>query len=169
MIVAIGGTSNAGKTTLARKLRNYYSLKNTCIICQDDFIKPIKNLPIVYEHIDWEHPDSIDFERFKEAIIANSYENELVIVEGLMVYWQPEIVQLFDKKIFVTIDRSIFRKRKANDIRWGREPLWYIEHIWESYLKFGIPKTLMDKDDQFLIINGSSSYSMDEITKFIAL
>ncbi len=144
MIVAIGGVSRAGKTTLARKIRDLFAGKKVTVLCQDDFVKPVEQIPSVGDRIDWEHPESIDHVALKKAILAENKENDMVIVEGLLVFYDPETVKLYDKKILIEIDYETYLKRKKKDSRWGTEPDWYIQHIWDSYLQFGKPKDDID-------------------------
>jgi nicotinamide/nicotinate riboside kinase len=163
MIIAIGGVSTAGKTTLAGHLRNYFQQKKTSILCQDDFVKPVELIPLINNRINWEHPDSIDHIRFKDAIEAEKRENDVVIVEGLMVFWHPLTQPLLDKKIFIEIDYSLFRKRKNIDYRWGDEPDWYIEHIWKSYMQFGLP---INKNG-VLFVNGNKRLVLNQIISYL--
>ncbi len=163
MIIAIGGVSTAGKTTLAKQLRDYFQNKKVITLCQDDFVKPVEQLPTINGRIDWEHPDSIDHERFLHAIMAENKENDLVIAEGLLIYWFQPLCKMFDKQLFVTIDYQTFVKRKAHDNRWGHEPEWYIEHIWNSYLKFGQIAQL----NSIFQIDGSRHISLQPIINYL--
>ncbi len=145
MIIAIGGSSTAGKSTLAAKIGEVYDHKRVKILCQDSYVKPESEIPLIRDHIDWETPDSIDFKKFYNAIVMASEQNEIVIAEGLMIYYHRQTVDLFNKRLFVEIDKATFLKRKARDLRWGKEPPWYMEHIWKSYLQYGIvPPVLND-------------------------
>jgi len=36
----------------------------------------------------------------------------------------------------MTVSKETFLERKRNDLRWGKEPEWYMEHIWESHQQF---------------------------------
>lgn len=163
MIIAIGGVSTAGKTTLAKQLRDYFRHKKVITLCQDDFVKPVELIPSINGRIDWEHPDSIDHVRFLNAVVAESRENDLVIAEGLLIYWFEPLCKMFDKRLFVTIDYQLFVKRKANDNRWGHEPDWYIEHIWQSYLKHG----QIEKVSSILQIDGSKHISLAPIINYL--
>ncbi len=163
MIVAIGGASNAGKTSLARQLRDFYAQKRVALLCQDDFVKAVENIPTVRNHVDWEHPDSIDHEKFYQAIKAENTQNDLVIAEGLMVFWHLKTVQLFDKSIFITLDYNTFSRRKARDNRWGYEPEWYVEHIWLSYLAFGQPPA----HPAPLMVNGNQALKLKPIIEYL--
>ncbi len=160
MIVAIGGCSNSGKSVLAKKLAETQPDKKSVILCQDDFTKPKPEIPLFKNHTDWEVPESIDFRKLKEAIIENSGKFDIVIAEGLMIYHSPDINKLFDKKLFVNIDKETFFKRKRNDLRWGKEPEWYINHIWESFLKYGQPP---ENDNEIIFIDGTKEFNIQEI------
>ena len=50
----------------------------------------------------------------------------------------------------------VFYKRKREDTRWGKEPDWYIDYIWDSYLKYG---RLRDSDSKTLYVHGTEDWS----------
>ena len=54
-----------------------------------------------------------------------------------MVYHFPELYNMLNYRIFIELGEEEFIKRKREDLRWGREPEWYIRHIWDSYNRFG--------------------------------
>ena len=164
MIIAIGGVSTAGKTTLANKLRDYFSHKKTSLLCQDDFVFPIEKIPKIHDRIDWEHPASIDHQKLLKTLLAEKQQNEIVIIEGLMIYWNVEIQKYFDKCIYIEINKETFLKRKAKDNRWGGEPEWYIEHIWNSFKKYGFAP----KNPKLFVIKGDQAVSMDKVIHHLA-
>ncbi len=137
MIIGIGGCSNSGKSALAIDLKQYYSDKNVKIFCQDDFVKRRDFLTKINDHIDWEVPSSIKIEEYITAVKEAERQYDMVICEGLFAFWFEKLNQLYHKRIFINIDKATFISRKKADFRWGHEPNWYIEHIWESYLKYG--------------------------------
>lgn len=163
MIIAIAGVSQAGKSTLAGSLRSVLRTSCTTILCQDDFVRDPEAIPTINDHIDWEHPDSIDHERFRQAILAEGQRNQYLIVEGLMVLWDSETRRLFDKCIFIEIDKPTFLERKSADDRWGIEPEWYVEHIWNSYLRFGYNPGSQD----CLVVNGCQSIDLQQIITYL--
>ena len=136
MLIGIGGVSNAGKSSLALRIKNYYSSKKVAILCQDDYAFPSEKIPLIKDHIDWECPESIDFINFEKAVIDAMAENDVVIAEGIFAYHHNNSNKLFDKKIFLTLDSRFFFMRKNTDLRWGKEPDWYIEHIWNNHIKY---------------------------------
>lgn len=135
ILIGIGGISNSGKTELAKSLkRNFYNEK-VAILCQDDYVFPKDKIPKINGHIDWEITDSVDFIKYREAVISATYSNDIVISEGLFGFFDQQLVDLMSFSIFLTLDYKSFYNRKINDLRWGREPDWYIEHIYNSFLK----------------------------------
>jgi len=136
MIIGIGGISNAGKSRLAKKIRQHFSDKSVKILCQDDFAVPTHKIPQINEHTNWEIPDSIDFDRFYQEILKESKKYDIVIDEGLFVFYDDRLNRLYDKTIYLSISRNSFMERKKKDLRWGKEPDWYIHHIWDSHHRF---------------------------------
>ncbi len=163
MIIAIGGCSTSGKSALAAEIAKHLPGKKVKILCQDDFTYPTPEIPKINGHTNWEIPESIDFGLMKKGIKEAAKDNDLVIAEGLMIYHDPEINKMFDKKLFVDIDRDTFWERKHHDFRWGKEPDWYIEHIWNSFLKYGQPPA--DKD--VIFIDGKKPFETEKIISLI--
>ena len=141
MVIGIGGCSNSGKSELAEQLNNFYNTQNVKVLCQDDFVKRRDFLTSINEHVDWELPSTIFINDYINAVKDASKTYDLVICEGLFAFWFDELNKLYDKKIFLELDEITFKTRKRKDLRWGKEPDWYIEHIRQSYLKYGLPKT----------------------------
>lgn len=162
MLVGIGGASNSGKSWLAKKLKGLLHNKDVLILCQDNYVYPTDKIPLIKDHTNWEIPESIDFQKFKTEIIASNAQYDYVIVEGLMVFQFEDINQILDKKIFLNISKEEFFKRKSIDLRWGREPDWYIQHIWDSYLKFGIvnseDKSILQLSSEFIDVNKALNF-----------
>ncbi|MFT4568250.1 MAG: nicotinamide/nicotinate riboside kinase [Saprospiraceae bacterium] len=166
MIVGIGGVSRAGKTTLANLMAKLFLArgKSVGIIHQDKYVHEESALPRIRDSVNWEHPSSIRIEDFREAIVDAEKENDLVIAEGLLCFYNPEITDLMDRKILVTISKDTFLERKKEDLRWGSEPDpdWYMEHIWHSYLKYGKPQTA-----EYFTINGNQYFDLITVVQYI--
>ncbi len=160
MIVGIGGVSNSGKSNLAKKIKDHYHTQKITILCQDDFTYPVDQLPKINGHIDWETPETINFEEFKRAVLRAKSDADIVIAEGLFAFYDEQITELYDKKLFIEISYETFLARKKLDFRWGKEPDWYIDHIWNSYLKYGRPVHLTP---DYIIIDGEKSVDVDQI------
>ncbi|MDP3461257.1 MAG: hypothetical protein Q8S18_00545 [Bacteroidales bacterium] len=164
MIVGIGGVSTSGKTTLASRLKVALPSKSLLVICQDDYINHINDIPKIKSRVDWEHPLSINQNTLHEAILSGTDKAEIVIAEGLMIFQNYVISSLFTRRIFIDLNYATFKERKKADNRWGSEPDWYVEHIWNSYLTYGLPEKNM-KD--ILRIDGAKSYDITQIINYL--
>jgi len=160
MIIGIGGVSNAGKTTLAKRLKESLAPLKVKTLCQDDFPNPVNQIPMINDHVDWEIPQSIDISNYFKQVLEASKKYDVVIAEGLFAFCDERIVRHYDKKIFMTISKETFWKRKSKDFRWGKEPEWYMDHIWESHFKCGALHTL-DKDT--LILSGDGQIDLNQL------
>jgi len=145
MLIGIGGPSRAGKTTLSRLLGESYSKSGLHIIVvhQDEHVVDEEELPMIRDKRDWEVPSSIDWASLYASVKQAMDLADVVIVEGLFCFHELRLTQLMDVKIFVEIDKDLFVHRKKEDLRWGSEaePEWYVQHIWDSYERYGIPLT----------------------------
>lgn len=156
-MVGIGGISRAGKTSLARLLKKEIEARDYSVVLfhQDHYTYPTQFIPRIRDHLDWESPFSIDFSRFRNSLLKAKQHIDIVLAEGLFAFYEPSIRDLYDMKFFIQIDKKTFLERKEKDERWGKEPLWYIQHIWDSYLKFGlIPET----ETEYYFIDGKEEY-----------
>ncbi len=164
MIIGIGGVSMAGKSSLARAIKAQYTRKEVSILCQDDFIMPLHSMPQVKGKTDWENPASIDFDEYIASVVARDIETDVVIAEGLFAYHDHSLAKLYDKKIFLEISSDLFFERKKSDTRWDIEPEWYIQHIWKSYLKYGV---VADDAHDILRLDGTRSIDIDLLMNYI--
>lgn len=157
MVIGIGGLSRAGKTSLAEKLADYYGRERVTILHQDDFVNPEDEIPKIHDRIDWEHPGSMNFKGLIQAI-KNS-DTGIVIVEGILVFFNSDLRSLFDKKILLEIDKPTFLDRRHQENRWGHEPEWFIQHVWDSYWKYGRPENL----DEYILIKQNDELDFDNL------
>ncbi len=154
--IGIGGVSRAGKTTLSNYIKSLYPKKSIFLIEMDRFVKNEADIPKIRNHTDWEHPISVDFKRLKEALKKALNTYDIVITEGILIFYSEELNQLFDKRIFINVPKTVFYKRRKKEKRWGAEPDWYLDYVWESYLKYG---KLKDSDNNTLYVHGTEYWS----------
>ena len=143
-IIGIAGGTASGKTTLAKKVyeasQNYGSV---IMIRLDDYYKKIEGK--TYEErtlVNYDHPDSYDSKlliehlndlkngksinrptydfvnhnRSDETVLINPAN--VIIVEGIMNFAIPELLKMFDIKLFVdTADDIRFIRRLKRDMR----------------------------------------------------
>lgn len=163
MIIGIGGVSRAGKTTLSEKLKKRLKGKSIKLFNQDDFVKKT-GLPVIHNHVDWEHPDSIDWRRLKKEVKAAREKTDIIIVEGLFAFYDRAMAGQYDHSVFVQIDKDVFFSRKRQDLRWGKEPEWFIRHIWNSYQKYG---KLPDEIKRVIWVSGTATADLEPLVQLL--
>lgn len=163
-IIGIGGVSRAGKTSLAQYISEWFDDKTIKILHQDEFIVPKSDMPFIKNQIDWERPEIIDFVSFRKEILKEKEQYDYIIAEGLLVYHNPEVFGLFDKKIFLKISKETFLNRKTLDYRWENEPDWYIQHIWNSHFVYG---TVPSGSKDVLCMTGENQFKSGIIKNYI--
>ena len=158
MIIGISGGTGSGKTTVANRILESVSASEVVFIQQDSYYRNLTDLPLDYRGLaNFDHPDALDNEllvnhvrRLKagEAIElplydfkTNSRLNEtrsveskpIVIVEGILIFVDPRLLEQMDIKVFVdTPDDIRFIRRLRRDIaERGRT----VESVIEQYLE----------------------------------
>lgn len=143
MIIGIAGGTGSGKTTVAKKIKEKIIDKHTVVMMQQDsYYKDHSDIPFEErEKINYDHPNSIDMElliKHLKALINGSTveipiydfkthtrknitrrENpgDIVIIEGILIFTNKELRELFDYKIFVdTPDDIRFIRRLKRDL-----------------------------------------------------
>lgn len=160
MLIGIGGVSQAGKSSLAKQLMTHF--QNVRVFSQDDFVKPANEIPKIRDRTDWELPESIDHHRLANEVEKALESEPLIIVEGLFAFNFQSLNRLYHKCLLVEIDEPTFLERRKKEIRWGEEPLWFIQHVWGSYLKhFDRPKR------DHLTVSGMVPFDLDKIVAYI--
>lgn len=153
--IGIGGLSRAGKTSLAYFIQSQLLPHRSIIIHQDNYPNPERQIPRINELIDWEHPQSLnELEMLKDihnAALVHSY----IIIEGIFAFAYPQITKLYHCGFEVQIDKECFLERKNDDHRWGIEPHWYKNHIWDSHFKY---RLITEQTFPFIIVNGKEAF-----------
>ena len=168
MVIGIGGVSRSGKTSLAFLIKRLAEKRGetATVISQDDFAMAKSKIPKIRHRIDWERPESIDFQRYKNDIVDKQVPYQHVITEGLLNFWDVETDALFDRRLFVIIKKDIFISRRLQEKRWGFEPKWFIEHVWKSYLTYG-QTVLAQPKNGVLLLSGNDDFDEELIAGFL--
>lgn len=142
-IIGIAGGTASGKTTIAKRLKELAEPHGKVAMLRlDDYYKDMKHMTLEERRkVNFDHPDSYDIElliqhindlqnniAIKKPIYDFVYSirseeteivepSDLIIVEGILIFCFPELLQLFDMKIFVdTPDDIRFIRRLKRDI-----------------------------------------------------
>lgn len=157
LIIGICGGTGSGKTTVANRILESVSASEVVFIQQDSYYRNITDLPVDYRHIaNFDHPDALDNDllvnhvrRLKagEAVELPLYDfkthtrmietrhvepKPIVIVEGILIYADPRLLEQMDIKVFVdTPDDIRFIRRLRRDLaERGRT----VESVIEQYI-----------------------------------
>lgn len=161
ILIGIGGVSRAGKSKLASYLKQH--LTDAELINQDNFTKKKSDIPTIKGRIDWEHPDSIAWNSLEVKIHKSLQNHSYTLLEGLFAFYNRTIENQMSLKINLSIDKQRFLNLKEIDQRWGNEPKWFIEHIWQSNLRYG----QINDEPQLLKIHNIEDYHYQSILKRI--
>ncbi len=142
LVIAIAGGTGSGKTTVANVILERVGADRIAYIPHDAYYKDLKDLPPAQrEQVNFDHPQSLDtwmlvehIKRLKswQPIELPVYDfkthtrtdktihiepQPVIIVEGILIFAEPELRELFDVKIFVDTDADIrFIRRLQRDI-----------------------------------------------------
>ncbi len=126
MIIGICGGTGSGKTTIARKITEAVGRRNVILLEQDSYYRNLEDMPLdERRQTNFDHPDSIDSEmlmnhlkRLKngDAVEMPIYDfkthtrsrktehlepKPVVIVEGILIFSEPRVLNLLDVRVFV--------------------------------------------------------------------
>ncbi len=143
-ILGIAGGTASGKTTVAKKLKELATpYGKVSMLRLDDYYKDMAHLSLEErKQINFDHPDSYDFDlilkHIDDLLNGKSIEkpiydfvlsvrtkdtetvepSDVIIIEGIMIFTDERLRNLFDMKIYVdTPDDIRFIRRLKRDIR----------------------------------------------------
>jgi uridine kinase len=142
MIIGICGGTGSGKTTIANAILQSVSACEVVFIQQDLYYRNLKDMPLDYRNAaNFDHPDAIDndllanhLKKLKagEPVELPIYDfrthtrlpattpieaKRIVIVEGILIFAEPRLLEQMDIKVFVdTPDDIRFIRRLKRDI-----------------------------------------------------
>lgn len=155
--IAVAGGTGSGKTTISNALLGKVGSNHIAYLPHDAYYKDLSHLSQSQrESVNFDHPDSLDTPLMSQHIqqlqngqpveipiydFTNDRRTEqtehvapapIILVEGILIFAEPELRKLFDVKIFVDTDPDIrFIRRLKRDIaERGRT----VESVIEQYL-----------------------------------
>ena len=168
LIIGIAGGTGGGKTTVVHQIMNELPCPEVGVISQDSYYKETNNL--TYEErtkINFDHPRAIDFDLLISHLndlkagkiidqpiysfvthnrtddTISTHPRKVMIVEGILIFTNPEIRDLFDIKVFVHADSDerLIRRLKRDIAERGRD----MEEVLTRY-----QTTLKPMHEQFI-------------------
>ncbi len=195
-IIGVTGGSGSGKTQFLNRLLDQFTPTQVCLVSQDNYYKSREEQPIDDNGIkNFDLPDSINFEEFKNDIIAlkegravsrleytfnnpNATPKQIelspapvMVVEGIFVLYDQEIAKVLDLKVFIEakdyikLKRRIIRDDKERGYDLDDVLYRYEHHVMPTYDKYIKP---YKKDANIIIPNHTDfSEAMAVLSSFI--
>jgi len=170
ILIGIAGGSGSGKTVVARTIVRELGSKRVVIIDQDSYYKDLEQVPFRdREARNFDHPDAFDSDLMRQhlrdlleghAIEQPVYDyaqhrrtNEtrrigdhlVVVLEGILIFHDPELRALMDIKLFVDADSDVrlIRRLRRDMTERGRTVdailRQYEDSVRPMYLEFVEP------------------------------
>jgi len=157
MIIGIGGGTGSGKTTAAQKIIDSVGGEHVVFLQQDAYYRNLGDMPLELRNkVNYDHPDAFDTELMinhlaalraglsiekpiydyvthsRKPEIIHIEPRDLIIIEGILIFNNPDLRNLMDMKVFVDTDADIrFIRRLHRDLKErGRSA----ESIIEQYI-----------------------------------
>ncbi len=168
--IGVAGGSGSGKTTVAHVILDRIGAEHIAYVPHDSYYRDLGDLPLDQRSlVNFDHPDSLDTDLFVEHIQAlrgwqpihmpvynfatHSRTDEvrviqphrIILVEGILIFAEPRLRELFDVRIFVDTDDDVrFIRRLQRDVaERGRTPESVIQQwmttVRPMYLEFVEP------------------------------
>jgi uridine kinase len=169
-IIGVAGGTGSGKTTVTEKVLEAAGVGSVATLAQDSYYRDQTDLePSERKKINYDHPDAFDWDllvahlealRDDEPVFSPIYDftsdnrsgntvpvmpAPIIVLEGILVLYDPRLRDLFNLKIFVDADPDVrFIRRLERDVRErGRTPEnvihHYLESVRPSHLQFTEP------------------------------
>ena len=148
-LIGVAGGSSSGKTTVAERLAQLAGDEHLALIKLDSYYVKFHDMPIEERRaFNYDHPDAfdwpllndhlaalvagaqipvpvydyVDFNRTNEVRVVRPAQ--IVVVEGILVLWEPTFRDRFDLKVFLDTDADLrFIRRLQRDVAdRGRSP-----------------------------------------------
>ena len=142
MIIGICGGTGSGKTTIARSIVDAVGEGKVVLVEQDSYYRNLSDMPLDERHqANFDHPDSLDSDmlvnhilRLKQGLsiemplydfathtrsdkIEVIEPRPVVIVEGILIFAEPRVLDLLDVRVYVdTPDDIRLMRRLRRDI-----------------------------------------------------
>jgi uridine kinase len=146
-VIGIAGGTGSGKTTVARAIVSRVGEERIAFLSHDAYYRDFVDLPkTILDGKNFDHPDSLETEllvrhlkALRQGMVVETpvYDfkvhrrssetrrvepRKVILVDGILIYVEPELRKLFDVKIFVDTDADIrlIRRIKRDIAERGR-------------------------------------------------
>ncbi|CAG1016709.1 uridine kinase [Anaerolineales bacterium] len=142
LVIGIAGGSGSGKTTVAQAILDRVGADRIAYLQHDSYYKDLSGLPpTLRRDVNFDHPNSLETElliqhvealRNHQSVEVPIYDfstdsrtdrtytvasRGVILVEGVLIFVEPELRKLFDVKLYVDADADVrFIRRLRRDI-----------------------------------------------------
>ncbi|HEY5158121.1 MAG TPA: uridine kinase [Anaerolineales bacterium] len=142
LVIGIAGGSGSGKTTVAQAILQRVGPDRISFLQHDAYYKDLSGLPLAQRiEVNFDHPNSLDSELLTQHIrdlrdgrpievpvydfshhsrTTKTYTVQargVILIEGILIFAEPALRDLFDVKIYVDTDSDLrFIRRLQRDI-----------------------------------------------------
>ena len=160
MVIGIAGGTGSGKTTVTEKLQEYFGA-DVSVLHHDSYYKRHDELPFEKRRLlNYDHPDSFDTSLLIEDLrslkaghtvhcpvydysIHNRtdrteevHPTKVIIVEGILIFAEPELCALMDLKVFVDTDADVrLARRMLRDLEERGRSVRSVIDQWQDTVK----------------------------------
>jgi uridine kinase len=161
IIIGIAGGTGSGKTTVANVILERVGSDKIAFMAHDSYYKDLQHLPRAErDSINFDHPDALDTELLVEQIqllgrwqaveipiydftshtrtkkTQNVKPQPVILVEGILIFADSNLRQLFDVKIFVDTPADIrLIRRLQRDITERGRTVESVIHQYETTVR----------------------------------
>ncbi|NMC15957.1 MAG: uridine kinase [Chloroflexi bacterium] len=170
LVIGIAGASGSGKTTLASAILDAIGHHKISFLPHDAYYRDQAELSFEERlKINYDHPDSLESDLLIKHILAlksgksvkrpvYDYKQhtrsaevvaiepcQIIMVEGILIFWEAKLRKMFDMKVFVETDSDIcFIRRLIRDIKERGRTVesvvnQYLTTVRPSYIDFVEP------------------------------
>ncbi len=167
-IIGIAGGTGSGKTTVVNKIIQELGMDDIGVIAQDSYYKDLSHLPLEERaKYNFDHPRALDFDLLYEHLTRLkagetieqpvysfiqhnrtgdtilTHPKKVMIVEGILIFTDKRLRDMFDLKIFVhaDADERLIRRIRRDIVERGRT----VEEVLSRY-----QSTLKPMYEQFI-------------------
>lgn len=165
LIIGVAGGSGSGKTTVVQRICEALGDKKLVLLEHDSYYRDLSHLPFE-ERIkqNFDHPSSLETELLIRHIKAltegyqvevpiydfaahnrkeetiSTIPKEVILIDGILIFSEPELLKLMDIKVFVDADDDIrlLRRLKRDIEERGRS----VDSVLNQYQKYVRPMHL---------------------------
>jgi len=161
LVIGIAGGSGSGKTTVAQTILQKVGPDRIAFIQHDSYYKDLSGLPPAQRaEVNFDHPNSLETSLLIQHVemLKNGQAVELpiydfsthsrtartfvvqprgvILVEGILIFVEPDLRKLFDIKIFVDTDSDIrLIRRLERDIAERGRTVESVVHQYQSTVR----------------------------------